>query len=168
VASRRRAGPAVAATLLESRLGLYRTPDDSPVVAREPLNHRGVPCRGWVEGRRSFLAGYIRIAARGRDGACRDISQTPGDDISKALRIATFPAIETIGLIWNSLEQRADRTLSVISRLDETRISSRSSRLHRHCGSPGPMRGFHRPLAHLAWVHDQTCAYFETNPLSRP
>jgi phenylpropionate dioxygenase-like ring-hydroxylating dioxygenase large terminal subunit len=151
-------GTPAAATLLDERLVLYRTPDGRPVVARDLCIHRGVPLSmGWVEGE-ELVCRYHGLRY-GPDGACRAIPADPGGTIPSRLRIATFPAIERFGLVWTSLDPEADPALMPSFPLwDEPGFQQIVPPWIDIAGSAGRQCEGFIDVAHFAWVHDQTFA----------
>lgn len=146
----------VAATLLDQRLVIYRTPAGLS-VANDICLHRGVPLSmGWIENG-ELVCKYHGFRYDGV-GRCVAIPAHPGAAIPPKLCLKSYPAVERYGLIWTCLSGTPANVLPEIPEWNDP--------VYQHVNPPpvdmaaaaGRQTEGFLDVAHLPWVHDQTFA----------
>lgn len=100
----------VAAKLLDERLVLYRLGNGQVSAARDLCLHRGVPLSmGFIE-EDDLVCAYHGFRYDG-EGRCVCIPAHPGAAIPPKLRLQSYPAQESYGLVWVRLVDDGPRPL---------------------------------------------------------
>lgn len=158
----------LAATLLDTRLVVYRT-SVGVHVARDLCPHRGVPLSmGWVEGE-EIVCAYHGLRY-GPDGRCRKIPAQPNVAPSPVFAVTMLPAVERYGLVWTCLDPADGATgIPPFPAWDEPGYQQIVPPPVDIAAAPGrQVEGF-VDVAHFAWIHHEAFADREnqTVPLYR-
>jgi vanillate O-demethylase monooxygenase subunit len=140
--------------LLDRDLVVYRH-SKGVTVAKNLCLHRGVPLSmGWMRGD-DLVCKYhgFRYAP---DGRCVETPAHPGVVIPPRLCLETYPVIERYGLVWTTLDPKAEPVLPDFHEWDDpdyVRVMPDAWDIEAACGRQ--LEGF-LDVAHFAWIHTGT------------
>jgi len=145
----------LARRLLDVRLVVFRG-EGGIAVARDLCAHRGASLsRGWMDGC-TLVCGYHGFRYAG-DGSCSGVpAQDPSVPLSRKLRLRTFPAVVTHGLVWTCLRPPARAPVPEwpdLARADRQNLELPPSTWK--AAAPRQVENFN-DVAHLSWVHTGT------------
>jgi vanillate O-demethylase monooxygenase subunit len=146
-----------AATLLDQRLVVYRTPQGVS-VANDLCLHRGVPLSmGWIDNG-ELVCKYHGLRYDGA-GRCVAIPAHPGAAIPPKLCLKTYPAVERYGLVWTCLDPSdpaAPQNVPALPEWDDPSYQQIHPNAIDMNGAAGrQLEGF-LDVAHFAWIHTET------------
>lgn len=146
----------VAATLLDQRLVIWRTPEGIS-VANDICLHRGIPLSmGQIKGDQLICKyhGFHYDSA----GQCTLIPANPQASIPRKLCLKTYPVKEAFGLVWTTLTGTADDpdALPVFPEWTETDYQQvLPDAIAINAAAGRQMEGF-LDVAHFSWVHAES------------